>query len=288
MSYSIATQTPQYRIHSLQDLENIPVTGPNPAAPPEILASLASVTAARDMPVGFALRHSARDRYLRLGAGPRPGRGAQPINQIIAETAEIELPRGSQVIVRGQILTMRSSYFGLLGGLAFSIILVYLLIVVNFQSWLDPFIIISALPAALAGIVWFLFVTPTTISVPALTGSIMCMGVATANSILVVSFAKEQMEEGKDRDRGAALRGRVHAVSPGADDRPGHDHRHGADGAGIGRRRRAECAAGPRRDRRSAVCDRRNSAVRASPFQRVARTGAAWHRRENESKLQGP
>src|SRR2546425_7791422 len=93
---------------------------------------------------------------------------------------------------------MRSSYIGLLGGLVFSILLVYLLIVVNFQSWLDPFIIISALPAALAGITWFLFVTGTTLSVPALTGSIMCMGVATANSILVVSFAKEQMEEGKD------------------------------------------------------------------------------------------
>jgi multidrug efflux pump subunit AcrB len=93
---------------------------------------------------------------------------------------------------------MRSSYVGLLGGLAFAILLVYLLIVVNFQSWLDPFIIISALPAALAGIAWFLFVTHTTLSVPALMGSIMCMGVATANSILVVSFAKEQMQEGKD------------------------------------------------------------------------------------------
>jgi multidrug efflux pump subunit AcrB len=100
--------------------------------------------------------------------------------------------------VRGQIDTMRSSYFGLIAGLGFAIVLVYLLIVVNFQSWLDPFIIISALPAALAGIVWMLFITGTTVSVPALTGSIMCMGVATANSILVVSFAKEQMEEGKD------------------------------------------------------------------------------------------
>jgi multidrug efflux pump subunit AcrB len=112
--------------------------------------------------------------------------------------ARKNLPRGSQLIVRGQIETMRSSYYGLLGGLLFAIILVYLLIVVNFQSWLDPFIIISALPAALAGIAWFLFVTGTTVSVPALTGSIMCMGVATANSILVVSFAKEQMEEGRD------------------------------------------------------------------------------------------
>jgi multidrug efflux pump subunit AcrB len=122
---------------------------------------------------------------------------AQEINRIVQRTQK-EVPRGSQVIVRGQVQTMRSSYVGLLAGLAFSIVLVYLLIVVNFQSWLDPFIIISALPAALAGIVWFLFITRTTLSVPALTGSIMCMGVATANSILVVSFAKEQMTEGRD------------------------------------------------------------------------------------------
>jgi len=122
---------------------------------------------------------------------------AREINKIVQESKK-DLPRGSQVVVRGQIDTMRSSYLGLLGGLVFSILLVYLLIVVNFQSWLDPFIIISALPAALAGIVWMLFITHTTISVPSLTGAIMCMGVATANSILVVSFAKEQMAEGKD------------------------------------------------------------------------------------------
>jgi len=125
------------------------------------------------------------------------GAVAAQIDRIVKDN-EKYLPRGSQIIVRGQIQTMRSSYIGLIGGLAFAILLVYLLIVVNFQSWLDPFIIISALPAALAGIAWFLFVSRTTLSVPALTGSIMCMGVATANSILVVSFAKEQMQEGKD------------------------------------------------------------------------------------------
>src|SRR5208282_5281428 len=106
--------------------------------------------------------------------------------------------RGSRLVVRGQIQTMRSSFIGLLGGLVFSIVLVYLLIVINFQSWLDPFIIITALPAALAGIVWILFITHTTVSVPALTGSIMCMGVATANSILVISFAKEQLRGGHE------------------------------------------------------------------------------------------
>jgi multidrug efflux pump subunit AcrB len=112
----------------------------------------------------------------------------------IVERHRKELPRGSQMILRGQSDTMRKSYVGLIGGLAMSILLVYLLIVVNFQSWLDPFLIISALPAALAGIVWFLFLTNTHLSVPALTGAIMCMGVATANSILVVSFAREQLE----------------------------------------------------------------------------------------------
>jgi len=112
----------------------------------------------------------------------------------IIKRHEGDLPRGSHFILRGQSETMRKSYVGLLGGLVFSILLVYLLIVVNFQSWLDPFIIIAALPAALAGIAWFLFLTHTRLSVPALTGAIMCMGVATSNSILVVTFAREQLE----------------------------------------------------------------------------------------------
>ncbi len=117
------------------------------------------------------------------------------------------LPRGSRVVTRGQVETMRSSFRGLVGGLLFSIILVYMLIVINFQSWLDPFIIISALPAALAGIVWFLFLSHTTVSVPALTGSIMCVGVATANSILVVSFAKEQLPDANSAADAALLAG---------------------------------------------------------------------------------
>ena len=118
--------------------------------------------------------------------------------QKITKAHEKDLPRGSFLHVRGQVETMQSSYFGLLSGLAFAIVLVYLLIVVNFQSWLDPFIIITALPAALAGIILFLFLTRTTLSVPALMGAIMCMGVATANSILVVSFAKERLNEHGD------------------------------------------------------------------------------------------
>jgi multidrug efflux pump subunit AcrB len=125
--------------------------------------------------------------------------------QRIVNEHKKELPRGSQFILRGQSETMNKSYIGLLAGLAMSILLVYLLIVVNFQSWLDPFLIIAALPAALAGIVWFLFLTNTRLSVPALTGAIMCMGVATANSILVVSFAREQLEALVGDARKAAL-----------------------------------------------------------------------------------
>ncbi len=196
VSYSIATQTPQYRVQSLQDLENIPVTGPSDAHP-GILASLASIN--RSTGTAVVSHYDIQPLIDIYGSvqGRDLGGVAREVNQIV-ENAKQDAPRGTQVSIRGQIQTMRSSYFGLLGGLAFSIVLVYLLIVVNFQSWLDPFIIISALPAALAGIVWFLFVTHTSISVPALIGSIMCMGVATANSILVVSFAKEQMVEGND------------------------------------------------------------------------------------------
>jgi multidrug efflux pump subunit AcrB len=112
------------------------------------------------------------------------------------DAARHDLPRGTQVSVRGQVQTMNASFTGLLGGLVGAIVLVYLLMVVNFQSWLDPFIIITALPAALAGIVWMLFLTHTSVSVPALTGEIMCMGVATANSVLIVSFARERMTAG--------------------------------------------------------------------------------------------
>jgi CzcA family heavy metal efflux pump len=196
VSYSIATQTPQYRVDSLQSLENIPVTGAS-GARSEILASLASIR--RGAGLAVVSHYDIQPLIDIYGSvqGRDLGGVARDLNKIVQDSKN-ELPRGSQVIIRGQIQTMRSSYEGLLGGLVFSIVLVYLLIVVNFQSWLDPFIIISALPAALAGIVWFLFVTHTTLSVPALTGSIMCVGVATANSILVVSFAKEQLTEGKD------------------------------------------------------------------------------------------
>ncbi len=197
VSYQIATQSPQYRTDSLQQLVNIPVTGTNPSAAPSLMASLVSVERGTGMAVVSHYNVAPVIDIFGAAAGRDLGGVASDLNKIIADTRH-ELPRGSRVVVRGQVDTMRASYIGLLGGLAFSIVLVYLLIVVNFQSWLDPFIMISALPAALAGIAWFLFITHTTLSVPALMGAIMCMGVATSNSILVVSFATEKMMEGSD------------------------------------------------------------------------------------------
>ena len=221
VSYNIAVQAPQYALDSLQDLENIPLTIPGAASvanaallataptftsgrPVQILANVASIN--RGAVQGTVSHYNiapAIDIYGNV-VDTDLASVDKKIEKIIAE-AKKDLPRGSQVFVRGQVQTMRSSFVGLLAGLAFSIVLVYLLIVVNFQSWLDPFIIIAALPVALAGVVWFLFVTHTRISVPALTGTIMCMGVATSNSILVVSFAREQLEELKGDARAAAL-----------------------------------------------------------------------------------
>src|ERR1700716_3613615 len=197
VSYQIATQTPQYRTNTLQDLENIPITGTDPNAPPSIMASLVSTQRGTGMAVVSDYKVAPVIDVFGAVAGRDLGGVAGDINKIIDATRQ-QLPRGSHIVVRGQVQTMRASYIGLLSGLVFSIVLVYLLIVVNFQSWLDPFITTSALPAALAGIAWFLFITHTNLSVPALMGAIMCMGVATSNSILVVSFATEKMAEGKD------------------------------------------------------------------------------------------
>jgi multidrug efflux pump subunit AcrB len=197
VSYQIATQTPQYRADTLQDIQNIPVTGTNPTAPPSLMASLVSMQRGTGLAVVSHYNIAPVIDIFGAVTGRDLGAVSGDIDKMIDATRK-ELPRGSQVVVRGQVQTMRASYIGLLSGLAFSIVLVYLLIVVNFQSWLDPFIMISALPAALAGIAWILFVTHTTLSVPALMGAIMCMGVATSNSILVVSFATERMAAGSD------------------------------------------------------------------------------------------
>jgi multidrug efflux pump subunit AcrB len=198
VSYSVTTQTPQYSVTAPQDLENIPVangTG-TAAAVPQILGGIAAFSRGAEM--GVVTHYDIQTSIDIYGGveGRDLGGVARDIMPIIDQDRK-DLPDGSQIFVRGQIQTMNQSFLGLLAGLGFSIVLVYLLIVVNFQSWLDPFIILMALPAALAGIVWFLFVTGTTISVPALTGAIMCMGVATSNSILLISFSKEKLQAGK-------------------------------------------------------------------------------------------
>jgi CzcA family heavy metal efflux pump len=196
VDYNLVLQTPQYKIQSLQDLANTPITTPG-GSRSGILADVASVKRTTEME---AINHYNIRRLVEIYGNVQDrdlGSAARDINRIVDANRK-SLPRGSFVAVRGQIQTMRTSYFGLLAGLGFSIVLVYLLIVVNFQSWLDPFIIITALPAALAGIVMFLFITHTTLSVPALMGAIMCMGVATANSILVISFAKERLQDHGD------------------------------------------------------------------------------------------
>jgi len=196
VSYNLVTQTPQYDIQSGQDIQNIPLTGANQKQP-GILANVASIQ--RTTEPGSINHYNIR-RVVDIYASVQDrdlGAVGREVNSIVDANRKL-LPRGSFVTLRGQYGTMRTSYIGLIGGLAFAIILVYLLIVVNFQSWLDPFIIVTALPAALAGIILFLFITHTTLSVPALMGAIMCMGVATANSILVVSFAKERLQDHGD------------------------------------------------------------------------------------------
>jgi multidrug efflux pump subunit AcrB len=227
VTYNVAIQSPQYRLDSLAELQSMPVTTgsgpaqqssivPTPGAastavpgvtkPIDVLGNVADVVPGAEL--GTVSHYNVQpvlDIYTNVD-GTDLGTVTRAMQKIIDRHQQNhDLPRGSHFILRGQSETMRKSYIGLLGGLAFSILLVYLLIVVNFQSWLDPFLIIAALPAALAGIAWFLFVTHTRLSVPALTGAIMCMGVATSNSILVVTFAREQLEALVGDARRAAL-----------------------------------------------------------------------------------
>jgi len=203
VSYNVAVQTPQYRVDSYQALQNTPVTASGGPAAPQILGNLVSTsTVARPASIAHYNVQPMINVYASV-SGRDLGSVAQEVTKHVREI-EKELPRGSRIFIRGQVQTMSSSFAGLGLGLIGAIVLAYLLIVVNFQSWLDPFIIITALPGALAGICWTLFFTRTTLNVPSLTGAIMCMGVATSNSILMISFAREQMKEGK-KPREAAL-----------------------------------------------------------------------------------
>jgi len=203
VTYQMAVQSPQYRMTNLQDLLNIPVISQQG---PQLMGNLVQLTPAvraatvnhYDVQPVVDVYASTQDRDL--------GAVAADTDEVV-KSFENQLPRGTHIVVRGQVATMRSSFIGLGMGLAGAILLVYLLIVVNFQSWLDPFIIIMALPGALAGICWFLLLTHTTLNVPSLTGAVMCMGVATANSILMVSFAREQMDEGVPAVKAAVAAG---------------------------------------------------------------------------------
>jgi multidrug efflux pump subunit AcrB len=192
VSYSIVMQTPQYQIDSLSALETLPITAGSTAAPP-ILGGIANISRSTSSAVVSQYDIQPMVQIYATPEGRDLGAVAADVKTVIADLAK-EVPKGSSVVLLGQVQTMNSAFSGLLFGLLAAVVLIYLLIVVNFQSWSDPFVIITALPAALAGIVWMLFTTQTTLSVPALTGAIMCMGVATANSVLVISFARERYE----------------------------------------------------------------------------------------------
>jgi multidrug efflux pump subunit AcrB len=192
VSYSVVMQTPEYQMNSLNRLETLPINAAGAKTLP-ILGGIAdikrtatsAVVTQYDIQPMVEIYATAQDRDL--------GAIAADIHKVLNETAK-DLPKGSTAVLLGQVQTMNSAFSGLLFGLIGAIVLIYLLIVVNFQSWSDPFVIVTALPAALAGIVWILFATGTTLSVPALTGAIMCMGVATANSVLVIAFAREELD----------------------------------------------------------------------------------------------
>jgi CzcA family heavy metal efflux pump len=194
VSYPIVAQLPQYRIDTMSDLANVPITS-NKSGTPQYLGGLADFSVGPS--AGVVSHYDAQPVIDIYGAtqGRDLGAVASDIRRIISETKK-DVPPGSYVALRGQVRTLTSAYDQLFLGLLGAIVLIYLVIAVNFQSWLDPLIIISALPGALAGIVWMLFITETTLSVPALTGALMCMGIATANSILLVSFAREKLQEG--------------------------------------------------------------------------------------------
>jgi multidrug efflux pump subunit AcrB len=192
VSYSIVMQTPEYKMDSLGKLEALPINASGSANTP-ILGGIANIERSAGNAVVSQYDIQPMVQIYATTHGRDLGAVAADIHKVMSDTKK-DVPKGSSVVLLGQVETMNSAFSGLLFGLFGAIVLIYLLIVVNFQSWSDPFVIISALPAALAGIVWILFATGTTLSVPALTGAIMCMGVATANSVLVISFARERLE----------------------------------------------------------------------------------------------
>ena len=216
VSYPLATQTPQYQIDSLQALDNIPLTNTgasNTATRGQILGSLGTVSRGSQNAVVSHYNVQPVIDVFGTTQGRDLGGVARDVTRIV-DDMKSSLPAGSSIVIRGQVATMQSSFSGLLSGMVLAVVLVYLLMVVNFQSFVDPMIILSGLPGAMGGIAWMLFVTGTTVSVPALTGAIMCIGIATANSILVVSFGRQRLAEGVEPMQAAfeAGRGRFRPV----------------------------------------------------------------------------
>ena len=259
VSYPIVAQAPQYRVDTLSDLDNVPVSSTTGGS--QLLGAVAEVK--RDDTEAVISHYAIAPAYDIYAAiqGRDLGAVAGGIDGVLKATAR-DLPKGALVHLRGQVTTMNSAFAGLMFGLLAAVVLIYLIVVVNFQSWLDPFVIITALPAALAGIVWMLFATGTTLSVPALTGAIMCMGGGDGQlhpgGQLLPRAARDQRRPHPGRAGGG-----VHPLPPGPHDRACDDHRHGAHGAGARRRRRAERAARPRGDRRPDLRHRRHLDVRA-------------------------
>src|SRR5262249_46244350 len=215
--YRVAVQTPEHRVHSVDTLLNTPIiNGQAPAtgrrqtidgvttqAPPQLLSNLVGLR--RSVSPANVNHYNVQpvfDVYANV-QGRDLAAVAADVQKAI-DAVRTDLPRGSTILIRGQVQTMNSSFVGLGTGLGFAVLLIYFLMVVNFQSWLDPFIILTALPGALAGILWMLYGTQTTVSVPALMGAVMCVGVATSNSILMVTFANDQRRDGHDT-KSAAL-----------------------------------------------------------------------------------
>jgi CzcA family heavy metal efflux pump len=205
--YNVAVQVPQYKINSMQSLDNIPISSVL-SKTPQILGNMGTLSVNTEPALLSQYDSQAMMNVYASVEGRDLGGVDADIQKVLADF-QGKLPRGTQLMRRGQVATMTSSFAGLSAGVAVAIVLVYLLIVVNFQSWIDPFIIITALPGALAGIIWILLLTHTTLSVPSLTGMIMCMGVATANSILMVSFARERLNEGLNSTQAAVQAGYV-------------------------------------------------------------------------------
>jgi multidrug efflux pump subunit AcrB len=242
IQYLVNIRVPEYPMDSLEALKVMPISASRPGkSDSQILTNLASFERASGSPISS---HYDVMPVIDLfgGVGGRDLGGVLGDIKPLIEEAKKELPKGSFIMLRGQADTMHSSYMGLGIGLVLAVVLIYLLLVVNFQSWLDPFIIITALPGALTGVVWGLYLTLTTLSVPALMGAIMSLGVATANSVLVVTFAGTT--SAGPRPAGLGLGSRSRTSAPGAHDGACHDYRHVPHVARSWRRRRAKRTAG--------------------------------------------